>query len=503
MLTQIRHIQKGTLIVVTILIVIAFAFLYSDFDFVQGTVGGQQCAVKVYDRCYRQKEVQKLASFYDVALQMRMAEFATVLFGENRQDQDRTDFVLSLIILRAEAEKLGIEPTAEEIKSAVPNLPIFQNAGITADMVERNILGPNGFTDGDFAQLVKDYLSFEKLRDLIGVGVAAIPSETNLRYVRANQRFNASVIEFNREKAAKDVKITAEEIQEYFDENSENLKTDPRRGFKFAKFEPLTLPEDATNEQISKADLAFANAVNRAYPDLADGGADFLKVAKQYEGKQADFSMASGSFEPFTQQGPPKDLDGNESLLSSLFSGAFQLEGVSVPVETGEGGYYVFYFSDEVDPQPLDLKTAKPAIEKALTAKQSNRVVSDAASAARAALNEALEAGKPFDEAAQIAKVLAKPLPNFSAQEPPVSDYNADLILNAVIGLSENEVSEVVEQSAGAGFLLLYVKTIELYEDEEEDATKRSITAQTELGLKRTLFTGWFNQRKLESASTR
>ena len=47
MLTQIRHIQKGTLIVVTILIVIAFAFLYSDFDFVQGTVGRQDCVVKV------------------------------------------------------------------------------------------------------------------------------------------------------------------------------------------------------------------------------------------------------------------------------------------------------------------------------------------------------------------------------------------------------------------------------------------------------------------------
>ena len=33
MLTQIRHIQKGTLIIVTIIIVISFAFLYSDFDF--------------------------------------------------------------------------------------------------------------------------------------------------------------------------------------------------------------------------------------------------------------------------------------------------------------------------------------------------------------------------------------------------------------------------------------------------------------------------------------
>ncbi len=35
MLTQIRHIQKGVLIVVTFIIVVSFAWLYSDYDFVQ------------------------------------------------------------------------------------------------------------------------------------------------------------------------------------------------------------------------------------------------------------------------------------------------------------------------------------------------------------------------------------------------------------------------------------------------------------------------------------
>jgi len=186
MLTQIRHIQKGTLIVVTVLIVISFAFLYSDFDFVRGTVGRQDCIVKVYNRCYRQKEAEKLASHFDVALELGMYDFAMVLFGENRQDRDPTDFMMSLVILRKEAEKMGIQPTATEIKEAIPQLPLFQQPWVNAAYVQNNILGPNGFSEGDLANLVKDYLSFQKLRSLIGAGLEAVPSETARLYTKSN-----------------------------------------------------------------------------------------------------------------------------------------------------------------------------------------------------------------------------------------------------------------------------------------------------------------------------
>ena len=106
MLTQIRHIQKDTLIVVTIIIVIAFAFLYSDFDFGGGgRLGTQNCALKVYDRCLRAKEVQKLASYYDVARDLGMGEFAVSMLGENRMNDDRTNFVRGLTTLRKEARE--------------------------------------------------------------------------------------------------------------------------------------------------------------------------------------------------------------------------------------------------------------------------------------------------------------------------------------------------------------------------------------------------------------
>ncbi|MEM9283663.1 MAG: peptidyl-prolyl cis-trans isomerase [Verrucomicrobiota bacterium] len=502
MLTQFRHIQKGTLIVVTIIIVIAFAFLYSDFDFM-GTVGSQKCAVKAYDRCYRLKEVQKLATSYDVATMLGMGEFANVLFGENRQDQDRVNFVLSLIILREEALKMGIEPDAEEIKKAIPELPVFQQPWVTAEFIENNVLGPNGFSDGDLAQLVKDYLVFERLRDLIGSGVESIPSETEKRYIRSAQRYDVSLIEFDREQLEAETKVSEEEIKTYYEENQESLMSDPKRAFDYAKFEPKELPDDATNEQRSRAQLDFANAVNRVYADLAEKEADFMAVAKQHTGEQEHFIKSAGSFEPFASTSPPEGLGENETLLETIFSGALQIGSVTVPVPTGDGGYYVFYVKEMVDPQPLTLDQAGEAIESALIAKKSNRSVNDAASAARAEINEDLEAGTPFAKAVKEAGLKSTQLPNFSAREPLPEREDTALIYGAVDGLAEGELSSVVELAGGKGYLLAFVDKVQLYEDPERDASERAIAASTELGLRRALFSGWFNQRKLESSSAR
>lgn len=507
MLTQFRHIQKGTLIVVTVIIVIAFAFLYSDFDFVSKTVGGQDCIVKVYDRCYRQKEAQQLATNYDVAFRLGMYDFATSLFGERRQDNDRTDFIMSLIILRKEAEKMGIEPTAEEIKEAIPKLPIFQQPWMTAELVKNTILGPNGFTEGDLAQLVKDYLCFQKMRDLIGSGVVAVPSEVERIYTKANQRYDASLINFDREKVLESIEITDAEISEYYEENKGDgitLMSDPKRGFEYAKFTPRELAEDATNEAKAKADFDYRNAVNRAYSDLADDEANFEEVAKQYDGDQASFSMSYGKYDAFSAASPPEELEGNTEILSALFSGILENDEVTVPLPTSEGGgYYVFHVTSQVEPQLLTLEEATPKIRETLLARKSDREVNDAANAAKTKVAEAIEAGKSLEEAIKASGVEATSIPNFSQQEPPVGVDDSSQILASVDGLGPKSVSDVMKRPDNSGYFLVIVNDIQIYKDKDKTSAERSIAAALEGELKRRLFMAWFNQRRAESSSER
>jgi len=503
MLSKLRHIQKGVLIFVTIIIVVSFAWLYSDYDFVQGTLGRQDCVVKVYDRCYRQKEFQKLASSFDVALELGMYDFAMVLFQEDRMDRDPTSFVMSLIILRKEAGKLGIEPSAAEIKAAIPSLPIFQQPWVTAEIVENRILGPNGFTQSDLAQLVKDYLSFQKLRELIVAGVEAVPSEAAKRYIQENQRYTASVVRFDRSAFSAGVKISDEDIKKYYEENQADLKSEPKRGFDFVKFTPKPQAEGATNEAKAKANLAFANAVNRAYSDLASEESNFVNLSKQFVGDKADFVGETGTLEPFARTEAPALLKGNEDALEALFSGTQRNDEVSVPIHADGGAYLVFHYSKSIDPVPLTIEQATPAIKEALSATKSNRAVNDAASAALAKLNEAIKAGKPFDEAAKEQKLKVETLPNFSESEPPADLADAALIVQAVKGLGEKQISGVTERTGGEGYLLVYVDKIEIYKDDQAEAKKKTLTATIKNETDRALFTAWFNQRRTESGSRR
>jgi len=504
MLTQIRRIQKGLLIVVTILIVIAFAFLYSEFDFVQGTLGRQQCAVKVYDRCYREKEFRKLASNYEVAIRLGMGDFASVLFGENRRDADVTDFVMSLVILRTEADRLGIQPSADEIREATPRLPIFQQQPwVDAAHVQNNILGPSGFTDGDLARLVKDYLAFQKLRDLIGTGAVGIPSEAERLYTRRNQRYIASVAYFDREDHIDGIAISDEDIADYYERNREDLNSSAKRGFDFITFIPKALPEDATNEQVAVASRDFLNAVNRTYAALADDDAEFLETAKRYEGEQEHFATVFGTLEPFSPDAPDELVGDDPTALGEMFSDALPLGSVTIPVPAEGEGYHVFHYRESVDPEPLSLEEATPAIRDALLAQRSNRQVNDAASEARAAVQEALAAGQSLAEAAEAAGVEFVALPNYSAMEPPAETPNPSLIVSTSFDLGENELSPVVERPDGKGFLVLHVERIEIYEDEEKDAALESIASAVGFDLKRTLFTAWLNRRRFESGAER
>ena len=94
-------------------------------------------------------------------------------------------------------------------------------------------------------------------------------------------------------------------------------------------------------------------------------------------------------------------------------------------------------------------------------------------------------------------------LANFSESEPPAELEDAGLIVNAVSGLGEKEISPVTDRPGGLGSLLVYVDKIEIYKDEEIESKKNSLAATVENQLDRTLFTAWFNQRRAESGSLR
>ena len=125
------------------------------------------------------------------------------------------------------------------------------------------------------------------------------------------------------------------------------------------------------------------------------------------------------------------------------------------------------------------------------------------AAASEKRIAEKWEDAKAFAAAAKEAGLKPRELPNFSESEPPADIADAGLIVANAQEVGEKEVSGVIERPGGEGVMLVYVDKIEIYKDEEEENTKRTITASTEAGLKRILFSAWFNQRAAQSQSLR
>lgn len=495
MLSQIRHIQKGVLIVVCFVVIIAFAFLYSDYD-PQG--GDANTAFVVYGKGYRAKESRVLSNSYDVAIRLGLYDFTRSLFGEGRQDKDRTDYVLNLVVLREEAKRLGVQPSTEEVRKAIPNLPIFKiQKWAGEDYIRNNITGPLGFTDADLYQLVKDYLSWKQVHELLAAGIEASPEEVDRIYTRNFQRISGAVISFSREEGEADLKVSDKEIETYYEEHKEDILTEEKRSGSYVH---LVLPKDeakpnenATKEQLAEqlekktqASFAFNKKVAALYEELAADGADFKKVAEKNKLKVVTTGL-------ITLMEIPKELEDRNDVLRAVF-GVNLEQALSSPIRQQDGSYYIVHLDELKAPEPQPLKDAKVAIVKVLKTRKSGESVQAAAAKAQASINEALSAGKSFAEATKAAAVKPVSLKAFSRDDPPKETQNARLIVDTATGLKVKTLSGIVNTPTGA--MLVYVDKKVIYKSKEEERRKNMIKGQLSYTDSRTLYQAWFQQKR-------
>jgi len=246
MLTSIRRFQKGILIAVTIVICIAFAWLYNKMD-TGMTMGGLD--VQVNGESYQPTELAEMAYLFNIAYAdlggsqfapTPMGQFALSMLG-NTGESDRTPFVLRLIILRDAARKLGIEPTPKEIQTAIESIGRFANQTGQFDInVYKNYvyenLGRYRMDASDLEQLVSDFLKFEKVRELVGSGIEPTQWEIDTVYRQRYEQFYSYEMFLDANNYSKDIDITQEEIAEYYEANKESLLTDEKRAIQFVEF---------------------------------------------------------------------------------------------------------------------------------------------------------------------------------------------------------------------------------------------------------------------------
>src|SRR5215813_6729576 len=233
-----------------LMIVIAILAIPFVFYFVQrpdyGAMRSDQFA-RIYDRNVSMLEAQQIVRLLSLAQALGMSDFVgTMTAGAGlNQNQAAVQFIVNLLVLRHEAERLGLRPSASEIADVVRKLPAFQgDSGFDInkfnDLVQ-NGLAPLGLTEDHIEQLVRDQISLNEIQKLLAAGVSLPQSELDENFQRGYDKLYVSVIRFHSADFDKDIKISDEDVQKYYDAHKAELKSDEKRKVEFVQ---LTLNEE-------------------------------------------------------------------------------------------------------------------------------------------------------------------------------------------------------------------------------------------------------------------
>ena len=373
------------------------------------------------------------------------------------------DDLIQKRLLLQEAQAMGLTVTDDELASFLSLAPEFQVAGRFNKERYIQLLRANRLTPADFEEQQRQQLTIQRLYGLILDSVQVPQAEVRERYRVEQEKINLNYVRLPLSQFLPDVKLSEEEIKQFYDHNKETLKEPLRvqveyltypfeqftssvqindkeiedyyranRDSKFhrpkqakLRYISVRLPADA-DAKVKEAARARANRV------LADAraGKDFGQLAKK---ESDDPTAAKGGEVGWVVQGQlPPEMD---KAVFSLSKGA-----TSDLIET-PAGWQIVKVEDVRNETTLTLKEASEEIERTLKAEKAKR---EAAKIADRDREKAL-AGSDLTQLARDSRVTVRVTGFFTTGETvPEIGQNPEFY-KAALALTAKDVSPVIE----------------------------------------------------------
>jgi SurA-like N-terminal domain/PPIC-type PPIASE domain len=440
-----------------LMIVIAILAIPFIFYFVQtpdyGAMRSDQF-VRIYDRNISMLEAQQMVRFFNLAEALGMSDFVQNLVpGVQDPNQVYVQFILNLLVLRHEAARLGIRPGSSEVADVVRALPVFQGeSGFDlhkfSDFVQ-NALAPNGLAEEHIEQLVRDELCLNQIKQLLGTGVFIPEAEINADYQRAYDKLYVSLIRLRPDDFTKEITISDEEVQKYYETHNAELKSEEKRKVDFAS---LTLTDDQKK-------LTGKERID-VLQELSDRATDFTQALLE---KDTDFKQVAEKFHvpvrttgEFTATTPDPQLNVDPQLGAAAFKLSIK-EPNSDPIQVADG-FYILHLAGIDEARPLTIEEAKAKIVDAIKRSRVRELMSTKGAEIAQQLRQATKSGQALEAAAQQAGVKVEKLPPFSvleevteAQDEKPKEESPEMltIKNAVAYLNPGELTDFLPAEDG------------------------------------------------------
>jgi peptidyl-prolyl cis-trans isomerase D len=488
MVNLLRKYQQPLMIAVTIVIIICFVWFYNGTQ--MDRIGSDRVAT-IYGRHISMAEFARGSRKFEVCRELRLVELLETMVGPARSiEEAKENFIFNGIILRHEAERLGVTTTDDDIVAGIQELPTFQTNGAYdsrkyTEFVQ-TVLTPNGFSPDQLEELMRDQLRMKRVRELIGSTVEPAPAEVRSAYEFRNQQTELSLVRLKLEDFLKTVQLTDEELQKAFDERKESLNTEEKRKVRVAAFVLQEAEKTLTGAERVKVMQKLADRAQEFAVAMTDKEAKFDEVAAKFEVKPVETPE-------FTASGAaPAELGSAPDLVKTAFS--LSEKEPNSDALAAENGYYVLQLSGLTAPRPLTLEEAKPQLTEQLREERAQEAMNLKAAEIRNKIDAELKGGKSFADAVTAAGAQVETFPPFSLAVPKMDAPNAGEIMTQSLSLKPGQLSQFVPVQGGG--VLLHVNRRLPIDEEQFSKEQKTLAESVGRAKEHAAFQEWLTERR-------
>jgi peptidyl-prolyl cis-trans isomerase D len=383
------------------------------------------------------------------------------------------DELIQRRLLLQETRRLALDATEEELSEAIARMPEFQVDGRFSKNRYLQIMRQSRIAPGQFEAERGEQIAIQKLYDLVQDALEVTEEEVREQYRVREERVNFSFIRLAPGDFVAQVKLTEEEIKNYYERSKDTLK-EPLK----VQVEYVSYPFDQFGSQLKVSEKEIEDAYNlrrakffeprslklrhifvrippggdlkqkesaqqRAEAALqeARAGKDFASLAKKYSD---DASAAQGGDLGWVK--PGQLFPAIEQALGGLKKGA-----VTRVVES-PAGYHIVKIEEVKEEKTTGLKEATPEILRALRAEKGRAEAARAADADR----EKVASGADLATIATERKLAFEATPYFGPEDVPQGLSKVEALERTPFSLAVKELSSPIETATS--YVLLRVK---------------------------------------------
>ena len=450
MIQILRKNQRGLMLLVAFITIVAFVFLYNT------TQLDELASVRdpsIYGKALNPAAIERQVKNYHLTSALGQFDLLEKL-GGTAPDQGMaiTQFVWNLLVLQHQSQELGVEPTDDQIADRIKSIPVFQTQGqfdptkYTSFVSEQ--LTPRGFSERQLEEVIRDSIRLDLIADIVEAPAAVGDSELE-SVSRIFQPVTATYVKFKNDDTAGQVTVTEEEIAAFHQANQKSLLTEENRTVRCAAFE---LPAEPKLEGKAKIEALqkLANTASAVAAKSSETSGSFESLVKEagVEIKKLAAFDRGGLSSNGTEQ--PVSNEAIRAIAPAAFLLAKPGQ-ISDILQAGDA-FYIVELVETAPVRPLTLEESRAQIETVIRAQKASQLFAASANSAYNTLAAAVASGKSLKEAAEALKLETAELQAVIPAAESTSRLDQNLAAPTLL-LKDGEISKL-EQAPWGGFAI-------------------------------------------------